>query len=201
MSAQLKTALLRSLWPALLAALGTAGAAVGQVQVGADPTQVGITIGLGALSAAVIVLIRGLVEGLSDGQRAALGKVLASDVTPTVLTDTSALLVPLATQALQKAGMKVTDTQVQAVAQAATRTVEHALTEALAAQTGPVDPKLLEPPVQPAATAAPKANFVPDAVAPPEHTPAEMLPSTADAPDPKAAGTGTVTVNDQSTSA
>lgn len=200
MSAQLKTALLRSLWPALLAALGTAGAAVGQVTVGADPTQVGITIGLGALSAAAVVLIRGLVEGLSDGQRAALGKVLASDVTPTVLTDTTSLLVPLATQALQKAGLKVTDAQVTAVAQSATRTVEHALTEALAAQNGPVDPALLEPPA-PVAPAAPVVSFTHGAVAPPEHTPEAMLPKApvAEAQAPEAASTGTV--NDPSTSA
>lgn len=170
MTAQLAAALKRSIFPALLAALAGAGAAVAQVQIGASQTQVWITIGLGAFSAAAVVVVRGVGEGLNDGQRAAIGKVLDSDVTAASVTAAESTLVPLIQSELAKAGINVTaqsiDKHVEAAQAFAKQVFDAKQPTTTDAAAAPAD-----------ATAAASDPFVHGAVAPPEHTPDAMLPA------------------------
>lgn len=151
MTAQLAAGLKRSIFPAILAALAAAGAAAGQVGTGANPTQVGITIGYGAFMAGAIVLIRGVGEGLNDAQRASIGNVLESDVTPVALAEVTKLLTPYATRALRQAGLQVTPDQVQAVAQNAESQLVGAITQAVAETQPAVHPAVANatPPAPP----------------------------------------------------
>lgn len=213
MTPQLAAALKRSIFPAILAALASAGTALGQVQLGASPNSVYVTIGLGAFVTGAIVLIRGIGEGLNDAQRAAIGKVLDSDVTPVALADVTTLLVPYAQRALKAAGIKATTAQINETALAAEHQILAAITSAVAANTpNAPDPNAVHPAavtanavtnpsqIQVTGTAAPDpallaklgADFVHGAVAPPEHTPDAMLPKPAATPS---------TVNDPTNSA
>lgn len=188
MTPQLKSALLRSLGTvAPIAVLLGAALSVQLLWPGNATAKEVTTLGLSALATAMPFIVRGLIEGLNDAQRNAVGAVLKSDVTPTVLNDTADLLAPLATKALAKAGLKVTDDQVKSIAQAATTQVEDALTAAIAAQhaSTAVEPsgRAAAVPATPLAPAA--SDPTPAAEAPaaePEATPAQTATVTTPPP-------------------
>lgn len=176
MTPQLKSALLRSLGTvAPIAVLLGAALSVQLLWPGNATAKEVTTLGLSALATAMPFIVRGLIEGLNDAQRNAVGAVLKSDVTPTVLNDTADLLAPLATKALAKAGLKVTSDQVQSVAKQAATQVEDALTAAIAAQHASTA-------VEPSGRAA----AVTEAPAASEPAPAAEAPAAESAPEESA---------------
>lgn len=167
MTPQLGAAFKRSFLSAVPVALSSAGAVAVEIINSADPKTAAVTAGGGALATLATLFFRGVVEGLSDGQRAAVGNVLESDVQPVVNAVLPLVHNTISAQA-QKEGIHVTPDQVDS----AVKAVEADVKDVFAAN-----------PPSPAVTAAPPGMApVTSAV-----TPAEV----AAAPAPTASGTAT----------
>lgn len=161
MTPQLVAAFKRSFLTAVPVALSSASAVAVEVLTSSDYKTTAITAGGGALATVASIFFRGVVEGLSDGQRAAVGNVLESDVQPVVNAILPKVDNLISAQA-EKEGIHVTSSQVDDAVKAVESEVKDAFVHG-ATQETPAEMLPKTEAVAPAPEASAEATATPTA--------------------------------------